>query len=486
MTGTDNIKHLYFLGIGGIGMSALARYFAQKGSLVAGYDRTRSPLTATLEKEGIHIVYDDGDKTAETQHIASSMPAEDTLVVRTPAVPEDETLYIWLRENGYSIVKRAELLGIVSRMPHKNADGTCNRTKALCVAGTHGKTTTSTLLAHILHNSSKGASAFLGGISNNTGSNLLTDTKSDIVVVEADEFDRSFHRLSPYMSVITSIDPDHLDIYGSAEAYQEAFDIYAGLVEDTVILHKGCRLNNIGCRVLTYSATEEADFRALNIRAGGGNIVFDLLTPDCATADGKRAATTIKDIRLGVPAWINIENSVAAMAAAWLNGATEDELKNGVASFKGVYRRFDMHINTPQVTYIDDYAHHPTELQASLMSVRKIYPDRRLTAIFQPHLYSRTRDFMDDFAKVLATADELLLLPIYPARELPIEGITSDKLAEKCRQYGKKDAEVVQKAELTQHIAKLLEDNTPRVIMTLGAGDIDRLVPEITKRLSNL
>ena len=467
-------------------MSALARYFAQKGSHVAGYDRTRSPLTATLEKEGIHIVYDDGDKAAETQRIAETMPAKDTLVVRTPAVPEGETLYIWLRENGYQTVKRAELLGIVSRMPHKNPDGTCSRTKALCVAGTHGKTTTSTLLAHILHNSSKGANAFLGGISNNTGSNLLTDAKSDLVVVEADEFDRSFHKLSPYMSVITSIDPDHLDIYGSAEAYQEAFDTYAGLVEDTIILHKGCRLNAPHCRVLTYSATEKADFMALNIRAGGGSIVFDMLTPDCTTTDGHRAATTIKDIRLGVPAWINIENSVAAMATAWLNGATEDELKNGVSSFRGVYRRFDMHIDTPKVTYIDDYAHHPTELQASLMSVRKIYPDRRLTAVFQPHLYSRTRDFMEDFAKVLNTADELILLPIYPARELPIEGITSEKLAEECRRHGNDSVTTAEKEELADRLAALLEDNRPRVIMTLGAGDIDRLVPEITKQLSDL
>ena len=468
-------------------MSALARYFAQKGCHVAGYDRTRSPLTAALEKEGIHIVFDGEDKGAEIQRIGKNMPPIGTLVVRTPAVPEDETLYIWLRENGYNIVKRAELLGIVSRMPHKNADGTCSRTKALCVAGTHGKTTTSTLLAHILHNSSKGANAFLGGISNNTGSNLLTDLNSNLVVVEADEFDRSFHRLTPYMSVITSIDPDHLDIYGSAEAYQEGFDIYAGLVEDTVILHKGCRLNNPRCRVLTYSATEKADFMALNIRAGGGSIVFDMLVPDCTTADGgRRDAVTIKDIKLGVPAWINIENAVAAMAVAWLNGATEDELKNGVASFKGVYRRFDVHISTPALTYIDDYAHHPTELQASLMSVRKIYPDRRLTAVFQPHLYSRTRDFMDDFAKVLATADDLLLLPVYPARELPIEGVTSDKLAEKCRQYGNKKAEVIQKAALAKRLKELLEDNTPRVIMTLGAGDIDRLVPDLTMQLKKI
>ena len=486
MTTTDNIRNLYFLGIGGIGMSALARYFHRKGYKVAGYDRTKSPLTHALEEEGIHIVYDGGTER-ETEKIAAEMPKPETLVVRTPAVPEDEEIYTWLREQDYTIMKRAELLGLISRMPHSDGNGNIFRMKALCVAGTHGKTTTSAMLAHIMHNSSKGANAFLGGISNNINSNLLTDEKSEYVVVEADEFDRSFHHLTPYMSVITSIDPDHLDIYGNEEAYQEGFDKYAGLVENTIILNKRYTLHNATCRIFTYSATEDADFRATDIKIEDGEITFNIHTPECTTTEGTKPAAILKNIRLGVPAWINIENSIAATAVAWLNGVTEEEIRQGIASFKGVYRRFDRHIDIPRLTYIDDYAHHPTELAAAISSVKQLYPDRLLTIIFQPHLYTRTRDFMDDFAKVLSVADELLLLPIYPAREKPITGITSELLAEKCRRLGEKNTEVTAKTELANRLRNILaKDNRPRVIMTLGAGDIDRLVPQLTKLFSTL
>jgi len=471
-------------------MSALARYFHQRGYIVEGYDRTPSPLTAELEHEGIRIVYDGDnpqDKQTETERLKNAMPIPCTLVVRTPAVPDDEPIHTWMRETGYHIVKRAELLGRISRMPHIQEDGSQVQMKALCVAGTHGKTTTSTLLAHILHESHLGANAFLGGISNNSHSNLLIDNKSEYVVVEADEFDRSFHYLTPYMSVITSIDPDHLDIYGSAEAYQEGFDTYAGLVENTIILHKNYTLHGTRCRVITYSADDEADFYAADIRIQDGTIVFDFITPACQTPRQERPATRIRDIRLGVPAWINIENAVAAMAIAWLNDVTEAELRHGVETFAGVHRRFDVHVRTSKVVYIDDYAHHPTELEASIRSVRRVYPDRRLTAVFQPHLYSRTRDFMEGFARILSQADELLLLPIYPARETPIAGITSETLAEQCRKTGHTGSvEVTDKKDLTGRLLQLLQDQRPRVIMTLGAGDIDRLVPELTRQLSNL
>ena len=439
-------------------MSALARYYKAKGNAVSGYDRTPSPLTRELEAENIPVCY------SEDISDICSLSAAETLVVRTPAVPEDEAHYVWLREQNFTILKRSELLGLVTR-----------NERALCVAGTHGKTTTSTLLAHLLHESHVGTNAFLGGISNNYHTNLLLNPNSDLVVVEADEYDRSFHHLTPYMSVITSIDPDHLDIYGSAVAYREGFETYASLVQDTIILKHGYHLDRsrLKARVFTYKGEwleaygERPDFYADNIRVADGEIRFDLVTPN------KR----INDLQLGVPVWVNIENSVAAMAMALLNGVKEDEIRSALASFSGVYRRFNIHVKTPHVVYADDYAHHPTELAASIESIRRLYPDRYMIGVFQPHLYTRTRDFATDFKQVLGTVDELILLPIYPARELPIPGITSEMLGGK----------VVQKAELVDYLCRRAKElPQPLAILTLGAGDIDRLVEPITMSLRDV
>ena len=454
----NKIDTYYFLGIGGIGMSALARYFASEGCHVLGYDRVCTPLTTELEAEGIAVQYDDRLDWVE------GLDVEKTLVVRTPAVPEDAAVYVWLREHGFHIVKRAELLGEVTRQK-----------KALCVAGTHGKTTTSTILAHILYGSHAGANAFLGGIANNYGTNLLLNKESDVVVVEADEFDRSFHHLTPYMSVITSMDPDHLDIYGTEAAYRASFEQYAGLVEHALVVKSSLKLNveSLKARVYTYSVGEKADFYADNVRVKDGEIWFDFYTPESKVAD----------IQLGVPVLVNVENSVAAMALAVLMGATEEELRDGMRSFMGVYRRFNVHVNTPRVTYIDDYAHHPQELKATIDSVRYLYPERYVIGVFQPHLYSRTRDFADGFAEVLSGLDEVALLPIYPAREEPIEGVTSEWLMEK---IGTKRALV-----LPNILAKYLRERVKQcmaqckdcVVVTMGAGDISDQVNDIEKAL---
>ncbi|MCQ2340121.1 MAG: UDP-N-acetylmuramate--L-alanine ligase [Paludibacteraceae bacterium] len=463
------MQSLYFLGIGGIGMSALARYFKHLGYEVSGYDRTPSPLTKELEQEGIGVQYDDTTLFLECSKHPSSIHPDRTLVVRTPAVPEDQPIYTYFREHGYTILKRSEVLGLVTKQK-----------KALCVAGTHGKTTTSTILAHIMHESHLGANAFLGGISNNYNSNLLIDTNSDFVVVEADEYDRSFHHLSPFMSVITSIDPDHLDIYGTGEEYQKGFDTYAGLVQDTVLLKAtySLHLTQPAPRVYTYVGVREeykgvsADFYAENVIVEDGNLWFDFVGP----------SIRIRHVQLGVPVWVNIENSVAAMAIAWLNGATEDEIRRGIETYNGVYRRFNIHIKTPRITYVDDYAHHPTELNASIQSIRKLYPERHFIVVFQPHLYTRTRDFAAGFKQVLSQSDELILLPIYPARELPIPGVVSEILM-----TGDKDRNecVVEKKDLVAYLDRRIHAlDKPVVVLTLGAGDIDRLVPAITEQLA--
>ena len=457
----NKIDTYYFLGIGGIGMSALARYFASEGCCVLGYDRTCTPLTTELEAEGIAVQYDDRLDWVE------GLDMEKTLVVRTPAVPEDAAVYVWLREHGFHIVKRAELLGEVTRQK-----------KALCVAGTHGKTTTSTILAHILYGSHAGANAFLGGIANNYGTNLLLNKESDVVVVEADEFDRSFHHLTPYMSVITSMDPDHLDIYGTEAAYRASFEQYAGLVEHALVVKSSLKLNveSLKARVYTYSVGEKADFYADNVRVKDGEIWFDFYTPESKVAD----------IQLGVPVLVNVENSVAAMALAVLMGATEEELREGMRSFMGVYRRFNVHVNTPRVTYIDDYAHHPQELKATIDSVRYLYPERYVIGVFQPHLYSRTKDFADGFAEVLSGLDEVALLPIYPAREEPIEGVTSEWLMEK---IGTKRALVLPSIlpkYLCERAKSCVAQGKDCVVITMGAGDIDRHVKDITKALQNI
>ena len=448
---------VFFLGIGGIGMSALARYYAHCGCRVAGYDRTPSALTRELESEGIPVTYDDDPSIFHFQF--SIFNSKDTLVVRTPAVPEDSRIYTYLREQGFTIRKRAEVLGMVTR-----------EKKALCVAGTHGKTTTSTMLAHLM----APVNAFLGGISMNYGTNLLLDKTSDFVVVEADEYDRSFHHLTPYMSVVTAVDADHLDIYGTTEAYRDAFAHYTSLITGALVMKAGIALEprlQPGVKCYTYSMNEPADFYADNIRIANGEIVFDYHTP----------SETIKDIRLGVPVWVNIENAVAAMAVAWLNGVPVDVLRERIASFKGVWRRFNIHVNTPQVAYIDDYAHHPEEIATAIDSIRKLFPERKLIGVFQPHLYTRTRDFAEGFARVLSTMDEVVLLPIYPARELPIAGVDSEMLLSKIANPNKR---IVQKAELIDQIKERIDSaQEPIALLTVGAGDIDRLVEPMADAL---
>ena len=456
----QQIDTYYFLGIGGIGMSALARYFAAKGSRVLGYDRTPSPLTQTLETEGIQVQYDD------SLEIVKELNKATTVVVRTPAVPEDMAVYVWLREQGFRILKRAEILGIVTRSE-----------RALCVAGTHGKTTTSTMLAHILHQSHVGANAFLGGIANNYSTNLLLDASKN-VVVEADEFDRSFHHLTPYMSVITSMDPDHLDIYGTEDAYCKSFEKYAGLVEKALVVKRGLELNaeSLKAKVYTYAVNEESDFYATNVRITDGEIWFDFHTPE----------HVVKDVQLGVPVWVNIENGVAAMAVAWLMGATDEELKAGMSSFLGVYRRFNIHVNTPNVAYVDDYAHHPMELKACIESVRRLYPERYVIGVFQPHLFSRTKDFVDGFATVLSELDEAVLLPIYPAREKPIEGVTSEWLMEKIQAKRALVLPSILPKYLCERAKSCVAQGKDCVVITMGAGDIDRHVKDIKKALQNI
>ena len=461
-------------------MSGLARYFHHRGYPVAGYDRTPSALTKELEKEGIEIVY--GDDQLEIGDWKLKLFPKHTLVVRTPAVPEQNSIYTYLRENGFDIRKRAEVLGLVT-----------HGMRALCVAGTHGKTTTSTMLAHLLYQSEIGTNAFLGGISMNYGTNILLQKDSSYVVVEADEYDRSFHQLKPYMSVITAVDPDHLDIYGTPEAYRDAFAHYTSLITNTLVIKQGLDLQprlKKGVKCYTYGVLEDAsfvlenydivpmegkelpNFFASNIRVKNGQIYFDFHVEIPGTV-----ATTIADLRLGVPVWVNIENAVAAMAVAWLNGVTEDELRHGILTFRGVQRRFNIHVNTPRVAYIDDYAHHPQEIATAIDSIRKLFPKRRLIGVFQPHLYTRTRDFAEQFKAVLGTLDECILLPIYPAREEPIPGVTSEMLGE----------QVVQKADLIDELKKRVAESTqPVVLLTVGAGDIDRLVPDVTKAFKNL
>lgn len=425
-------------------MSALARYFHSRGYRVCGYDRTLSELTKELETEGISVTY----KDALDQVHCLGLSASDTLVVRTPAVPEDSVIYTYLRENGFEILKRAEVLGLVTR-----------EKKALCVAGTHGKTTTSTMIAHLL----QPVNAFLGGISMNYHTNLLLDKESEYVVVEADEYDRSFHHLTPYISVVTAVDADHLDIYGTEEAYREAFAHYTSLITGALVMKSGIELTprlQEGVKCYTYGMENAA-----NIRVENGRITFDYISP----------LATIKDIDLGVPVWVNVENAVAAITVALLVGVPEEQIKTQMASFKGVWRRFNIHVNTPKVAYVDDYAHHPQEIATAIDSVRKIYPKRKLIGVFQPHLYTRTRDFAEGFRQVLSTLDECILLPIYPARELPIEGVSSEMLG----------GRVVQKADLVAELKqRVSKSKDPVVVLTVGAGDIDRFIQPITEALS--
>lgn len=452
----DNIKSVYFVGVGGIGMSALARYFLSKGKTVAGYDRTPTELTKSLIVEGARIHYDESVELIPEE----CRDKEATLVVLTPAVPQEHAELTYFRDNGFEIQKRAQVLGEITRS-----------TKGLCVAGTHGKTTTSTMLAHLMRQSHVECTAFLGGISQNYGTNLLLSQKSPYTVIEADEFDRSFHWLSPYMSVITATDPDHLDIYGTKEAYLESFEHYTTLIlpGGALIIHKGIELQpktRKGVSVYTYSR-EEGDFHAENIRIGNGEILIDFVAPD----------TRISDIRLGVPVSVNIENGVAAMAVAHLNGVTDEEIRRGMASFRGVERRFDFKIRTDRVALLSDYAHHPAEIRQSVQSVRELYRDRKITAVFQPHLYTRTRDFYQEFADSLSLLDEVILTDIYPARERPIPGVSSQLIYDHLRPGIEKS--ICRKEELLN----TLKEKDIEVLIILGAGDIDNYVPEIAKMM---
>ena len=450
-----DIKAVYFVGAGGIGMSAIARYFIKKGLVVAGYDKTPSALTHQLEQEGMLIHY-----TEDVNEIPKACQQKDScLVIYTPAIPAEHAELQYFRHHGFDIQKRAQVLGTLTRQH-----------KGLCVAGTHGKTTTSTMCAHIMHQSHLDCNAFLGGISKNYGTNyILSD--SDYVVIEADEFDRSFHWLSPYMTVITSTDPDHLDIYGTKEAYLESFRHYTELIqpEGALIIHRGLEMKeNIpsGVRRYDYSLTE-GDFHAENIRIDNGEICFDFISP----------FESVKDVQLGQPVPINIENGIAAMAMAQLAGCTAEELRHGLQTYGGVERRFDFKIKTDKLVFLSDYAHHPKEIYQSAKSIRELYKDRKITAIFQPHLYTRTRDFYRDFADALSQLDEVILTEIYPAREKPIEGVTSQLIYDNLRPGIEK--QIIAKDD----VLSMVQNRAFDVLIVLGAGDLDNMVPEMTKLL---
>ena len=453
----EKFSKYYFLGIGGIGMSALARYFRAKGYEIAGYDRTPTKLTTDLQSEGIAVCFDENiDQIPDKFTLAKN-----TLVIITPAIPHNHPQLLYFQENNFTIQKRSQVLGEITR-----------KSKGICIAGTHGKTTTSTIAAHLLYQSQVSCNAFLGGIANNYNTNLLLSNESNLVVIEADEYDRSFHQLSPYMAVITSADPDHLDIYETADAFRESFEHFTSLIRTggVLIMRKGIDIEpqlQKGVKLYTYSMEDGGDFHAENIKTVKGEIHFDFVTP----------TDRINDVRLGVPAKINVENSVAAMAIAWLNGVSVEELRAGISSFSGIYRRFNVVYKSDKIVYMDDYAHHPSELNASISSIRNLYPDRKITGIFQPHLYTRTRDFAPDFAAALSKLDELILLDIYPARELPIEGVTSELIL----------SEVKLKNKIlcsTENLLPLLKDKELDVLVTFGAGDIDKLVPKIKAQLS--
>lgn len=453
---SNKFTQYYFLGIGGIGMSAIARFYKAKGFVVGGYDRTQTKITDDLIDEGIKVIFDDNISAIPSEFI----DVNKTLIIITPAVPKDHEQLEYFEQHNYKILKRSEVLGEITR-----------QSKAICIAGTHGKTTTSTMTAHLMYQSHVECSAFLGGISNNYNTNLLLSTQSNYVVVEADEYDRSFHQLTPFMAVITSMDPDHLDIYGTKEAFVESFEHFTSLITPggALILNNKVKLTpklNKGVKLYTYGIEGDADFQAKNIRQEKGKILFDFITP----------TESIHDVRLGVPVMINVENAVAAMALSWLNGVTNDEIRTGMSAFSGIYRRFSHIFENEKVVYMDDYAHHPNELEASISSIKQLFAGRKITGIFQPHLYSRTRDFAPEFAKALSALDELILLDIYPARELPIEGVTSELIL--------KDVSIDNKIiSSKENLLTLLDKKELDVLVTFGAGDIDKMVPEIKKYL---
>ena len=452
----NTIKAVYFIGVGGIGMSAIARYFLHKGILVGGYDKTPSELTEKLILEGASIHYE------ENIHLIPEACKDNTscLVIYTPAIPSSHKELEYFAQNGFEIEKRAQVLGTLTRSH-----------KGLCVAGTHGKTTTSSMTAHLLHQSHIDCNAFLGGITKNYGTNYILSGQSEYVVIEADEFDRSFHWLTPYATVITSTDADHLDIYGTKEAYLESFRKYSSLIQPGgfLILRKGLEMKSeVHPTVTTYIySRDEGDFHAENIRIGNGEIFFDYISP----------LGNIKDVCLGVPVSINIENGIAAMALAQLAGVTKEEIKVAMASFRGVDRRFDFKIKNNRIVFLSDYAHHPAEIRESILSIRALYQDKKISVVFQPHLYTRTRDFYKEFAASLSLADEVILTEIYPAREQPIAGVSSELI------YDHLQPEVEKSICLKENLLQRIKEKEFEVLITLGAGDIENYAPEITEIL---
>lgn len=451
------IKSVYFLGAGGIGMSAIARYFLHKGLVVAGYDKTPSALTHRLEQEGMLLHYD--ENIDEIPHACRNPQV--CMVVYTPAIPESHVELQYFKSNGFEVLKRAQVLGSLTRTH-----------RGLCFAGTHGKTTTSTMCAHIMHQSHVDCNAFLGGISKNYGSNYILSDTSDYIVIEADEFDRSFHWLRPWMSVITSTDPDHLDIYGTKEAYLESFRHYTTLIKPggALIIHEGLEMQedvNDEVRVFRYSLNG-GDFHAENIKIENGAITFDFISP----------IENVTQVELGHPIPINVENAVAAMAMAQLNGCTAEELRYGMSTYRGVDRRFDFKVNNERHVFLSDYAHHPKEIYQSAKSLRELYHDRHVTAIFQPHLYTRTRDFYKEFAEALSQLDEVILCDIYPAREAPIPGVTSALIY---NELTCKEKSMIHKEDVIDLVKKRDFD----VLVVLGAGDLDNYVPQMTKIIEN-
>lgn len=453
---------IYFVGAGGIGMAALERYFLAQGQQVAGYDRTPSELTAHLQREGAIIAFEDDVYAAVPENFRN---ADDTLVVYTPAVPEDTAVMTYFRQNGFEMIKRAALLGKVTR-----------QSKGLCFAGTHGKTTTSSMAAHIMHNCTVDCNAFLGGVLRNYDSNFILAPESPYSIIEADEFDRSFHHLTPHIAVITATDPDHLDIYGTEEAYLESFAHFTELVRPggALVIHEGLKLCPRPAEgVATYSYSRNSgDFHAENITHNDGEIHFDFIYP----------GGTIRDINLGVPVEVNIENAVAALAACYLTGDMEPEkARQAIGTFMGPKRRFEFYVKEPGThgkVMIDDYAHHPDELKASINSVKTLYPHRELTVAFQPHLYTRTRDFVDGFAEALDLADQVILLDIYPARELPIEGVTSKIIFDRLK--------CTKKALIKREdLIKTIKNCNFEILLTAGAGDISEVVPGVAEAIKN-
>ncbi|ASB48393.1 UDP-N-acetylmuramate--L-alanine ligase [Alkalitalea saponilacus] len=455
----DNIKQVWFIGIGGIGMSAVARYFHLKGMRVAGYDRTPSVITDAIESEGMEVCFSDGVELIGDDFRDGST----TLVVFTPAVEASHRQLIWFREHGFTVLKRSEVLGLITQ-----------NSTAVCVAGTHGKTTISTMATHLFRQSGVGCTAFLGGISRNYRTNFLWDEKSPFTILEADEFDRSFLRLTPQTAIVSAIDADHLDIYGNKDEVEKAFVEFGNRIAENgnLLIKKGIDVNwklNNGVRMFTYSLNQTADFYAKDVQLQNGRYCFNMVTP----------FGEIEGLTCGIPGLVNVENAIGAMALALLNGVDEEEIRKALPTFTGIARRFDVLINQPQLVYIDDYAHHPEEIRATLSSVKNLYPGVPVTGIFQPHLFTRTRDFAEEFAASLSVLDEVLLMDIYPARENPIEGVDSQMIGEKIKNISViycNRTDVVEKLNIT----------TPRVVISMGAGDIDREVNRLKDKIEQL